>query len=102
MRVAELRERLGVAAFDPAAQTVKTISVDATAHRLGICVSSVHKLIPQGVLPATQLMPSAPWQMPVAALETEALKIGLQAIIARRPKNYPDLQALTTPRLPGL
>lgn len=101
-RVRELRERLDIGPYDPAAQTVATISVDETAQRLKICVGSVHLLIRQGVLPATQLMPSAPWKVPVPALDTEAVKAGVRAIIARRPKNYPDLQALTTPRLLGL
>ena len=102
MRVRDLRDRLGIAPYDPAAQTVEAISVDETAQRLKICVGSVHLLIRQGVLPATQLMPSAPWKVPVAALDTEAVKTGVRAIIARRPKNYPDLQALTTPKLLGL
>ena len=102
VRVHELRERLGIPAYDPAAQTEETISVDETAQRLKICVGSVHLLIRQGVLPATQLMPSAPWKVPVAALKTQAVKTGLREIMARRPKNYPDLQALTMPRLPGL
>jgi hypothetical protein len=70
VRVREMRERLGIAPYDPAAQTVETISVDETAQRLKICVGSVHLLIRQGVLPATQLMPSAPWKVPVAALDT--------------------------------
>jgi hypothetical protein len=99
VRVRELRERLGIAPYDPAAQTVETISVDETAQRLKICVGSLHLLIRQGVLPATQLMPSTPWKVPVAALDTESVKTGVRAIIARRPRNYPDLQALTTPRL---
>ena len=77
------------------------ISVDATAHRLGICVSSVHRLIREGVLPATQLMPSAPWQVSVSAFDTEALKIGLQAIIARRPIQALQKVEEATLRLPG-
>ena len=51
----------------------------------GICVGSVHKLIREGVLPATQLMQSAPWQIPVAALDTEAVKTGVREIVGRRP-----------------
>jgi hypothetical protein len=102
VRVRELRERLGIAAFDPAAVTAETISVDATAHRLEICVGSVHRLIRQGVLPATQLMPSAPWKVPVAALETEAVQAGLRAVIARRPRNFRALQDVKTLRLPGI
>lgn len=102
VRVRELRERLGIRPYDPATVTVETISIDATAHRLQICVGSVHLLIRQGVLPATQLMPSAPWKVPVAALETDAVKTGVRAIQARRPSNYPDLQAQKMVRLPGL
>jgi DNA invertase Pin-like site-specific DNA recombinase len=100
VRVRHLRERLGVAGFDPEA-VVGTISVDATAHWLGICVSSVHRLIREGVLPATQLMPSAPWQVPAAAFDTEALRIGLQAIIARRPIQTPRKTEEATLRFPG-
>lgn len=102
VRVRELRERLGIAPYDPAAQTVEMISVDETAQRLGISVPSVHLLIRQGVLPATQLMPSAPWKIEVMALATEAVVAGTRAIKARRPNNYVDLQAQKTPRLPGV
>jgi hypothetical protein len=30
-------------------------------------------------------MPSAPWQIPIDALDSEAVRIGLQQIAARRP-----------------
>jgi len=102
VRVKALRERLGIAPFDASAVREKTISVDATAQRLGICVGSVLRLIRHGVLPARQLMPSAPWQVPVTALATEAVQIGVQDVIGRRPKNYKVLQAVGTLRLPGI
>ena len=101
VRVRELRERLGIPAFDPDESKRKTISVDETAHRLKICVGSVHRLIRNGVLPATQLMPSAPWQVPVAALDSEAVRIGVRDIIDRRPRNIVDLQDEMTLKLPG-
>jgi hypothetical protein len=63
VRVREMRERLGIGAYDPALPRTETISADAAAIRLGICVGSVHKLIRKGLLPATQLMTSAPWQI---------------------------------------
>jgi hypothetical protein len=100
--VRELRERLRISAFDPTLLRVETISADAAAIRLGICVGSVHKLIREGVLPATQLMQSAPWQIPVAALETEAVKTGAREIVGRRPKFYKRFQEDKTLRLPGL
>jgi hypothetical protein len=101
VRVRELRERLGIAPFDPTSQRAETISADETATRLGICVGSVHKLIRLGILPATQLLPSAPWQIPVATLETEALKTGVRKIIGRRPKYYRRYQEDKTLKLPG-
>lgn len=100
--VAELRERLNVPAFDPEAERPRTISADAAAHQLGICVSSVHKLIRQGVLPANQLMPSAPWQIPAEALDTEPVRIGLQEIVERRPTKALAAMDERLLRLPGL
>lgn len=102
VRVRELRERLAVPAFDPAADRPTTISVDAAASRLQICVSSVHRLIREGVLPAKQIMPSAPWQIPVAALDSEAVRIGVRGVVERRPRNFAILQDEKTLRLPGL
>lgn len=102
MRVRELRERLKIAPFDPTAPREKTISLDETARRLKISVGSVLRLIREGILAGKQLMPSAPWQVPVAALDTEAVKIGLRAIAERRPRNFEVLQVENTPQLPGL
>jgi hypothetical protein len=101
VRVRELRERLGIAPFDPSSQRTETISAEEAARRLGICVGSLQKLIRQGVLPATQLMHSAPWQIPVAALETEAVQTGVRDTIGRRPKHYKRFQEDKTLRLPG-
>jgi hypothetical protein len=101
VRVRELRERLGIRPFNPEESRRQTISVDETAHRLGICVGSVHRLIRSGVLPATQLMPSAPCQAPAAALDSEAVRIGVRDIIERRPRNIVDLPDQMTLSLPG-
>lgn len=101
VRVRELRKRMGVAPFDPAQPRVKTISVDETARRLQICVGSVLRLIREKILPAQQLMPSAPWQVPLDALESEPVKIGVRAIVERRPRNFHVLQEEKTLKLPG-
>ena len=102
VRVRELRERLGIAAFDPQNDRPDTISVDETARRLKICIGSVHRLIREGILPAHQVMHSAPWEVPVAALSTEAVQIGVRNVIARRPTNYSSLQEITNLKLPGI
>jgi hypothetical protein len=102
VRVKALRERLKIVPFDPREPREETISVDAAAQRLGICVGSVHRLIRQRILPARQLIPSAPWQVPVAALTTQAVAIGVRDIVARRPKNFVALQDDRTSKLPGI
>jgi DNA invertase Pin-like site-specific DNA recombinase len=101
VRVRQLRERMGIAPFEPNQPREATISVDETARRLKICVGSVLRLIREGILPAKQLMPSAPWQVPVAALDTEPVKIGVRAVIERRPRNFEVLQDEKTLKLPG-
>jgi DNA invertase Pin-like site-specific DNA recombinase len=101
VRVRELRERLGIAPFDPSTRQIETLSVDKVAIRLSICVGSVYKLIRAGTLPATQLMQSAPWEIPAAALETVAVKAGVSQIIQRRPKYYRRFQEDKTLKLPG-
>jgi DNA invertase Pin-like site-specific DNA recombinase len=102
VRVRQLRERLEIAAFDPDAPREQTVTVDEAARRLEICVGSVYRLIREGVLPAAQIMPSAPWQIPVAALTSEQVSIGVRAVVGRRPRNFADLQDTKTLRLPGL
>lgn len=100
-RVRELREHLRISEFDPDGVTAELITVDETARRLSICMGSVKRLIREGVLPATQLMPSAPWQIPAAALAAEETKIGVRKITERRPRNFKVLQDLKTLKLPG-
>ena len=101
VRVAALRDRLAIPPYDPDAEVPKTMSADAAAKQLGVCVASVHKLIRSGALPATQIMYSAPWKIPVDALESEAVRIGLQGIAARRPRQALDKVTDTSMTLPG-
>jgi hypothetical protein len=101
LRVRALRERLGVPAFDPATAGPESISVAETARRLEICVGSVLRLIKAGILPAQQLMPCAPWELRVEALESEQVKIGVQDVIARRSLKVLQYHQNKTLKLPG-
>ena len=47
-------------------------------------------------------MQSAPWQIPVAALDTEAVKTGVRRNRRRRPKFYKRFQKDKTLWLPSL
>lgn len=100
-RVKALRTRLGIPAYDPAGFRAPVVTLDEAARRLSICVGSVYRLIREGVLPATQLMPAAPWQIAVAALESEAVQIGVRAVQQRRPRNLAQYQDERALRLPG-
>ena len=101
VRVRALRERLGIAVFDHTIPRPKTISVDETAHRLKICAGSVLRLIKTGILPAQQIMPSAPWQVPLDALESKQVKLGVQDVVARRPLKLLVYHQNKTLKLPG-
>ena len=102
VRVREMRERLGIAEYDPAKADGQMISLMKAAERLGICVGSAKSLVLGGILPATQIMPGSPWLVPVDALTSEAVRIGVQGVIDRRPKFYEDYQYDKLIRLPGL
>ena len=100
VRVREMRERLGI----PEGGHVDDgmISLAKAAERLNICIGSAKRLVDWGVLPATQLMPGATWLVPIAALDTPAVREGAHGVIARRPKTFEEYQYDRTIRLPGL
>jgi DNA invertase Pin-like site-specific DNA recombinase len=102
VKVRLLRERLGIPDFDPSVSRPEMLTAEKAAKRLGISIPSVHRLIQRGTLPATQLVPSAPWHIPAAALDTDAVRTGVNEIKARRPKNLTDYQRDETMQLPGL
>ena len=102
IRVKEMRERLGLPSYDPVRADDTMISLMKAAERLGICVGSAKSLVLRGILPATQIVPGSPWLVPVAALASETVRIGVQRVIARRPKIFDDYQYDKVIRLPGL
>ena len=102
MAVRLLRERLSIPDFDPSVPRPETLTADKAAKRLGISIPSVHRLIQRGILPATQLVPSAPWHIPAAALDTDAVRTGVNEVKARRPKNLIEYQRDGSMTLPGL
>lgn len=102
IRVREMRERLGLPEYDPTKAGGGMISLAKAAEQLGICVGSAKRLAIRGELPATQVMPGAQWLVPLEALTSEAVRIGVQRTIERRPKIYEDYQYDKVVRLPGL
>lgn len=71
LRVRTLRHRLGAAAFDPAAVNSTTVTLEQAAEKLGVSVTLVRRLIAEKKIPASQVVQGAPWEIPVAALDSE-------------------------------
>ena len=101
VRVRELRERLGIPEYDPTKVDCEMISLMKAAERLGICVGSAKSLILKGILPGKQILPGSPWLVPVEALTSEQVRIGVQGVIDRRPEFYKQYQYDRLIRLPG-
>ncbi|MBB4284091.1 MULTISPECIES: recombinase family protein [Agrobacterium tumefaciens complex] len=102
VRVRDMRERLGIPEYDATKVDIPMISLMKAAEKLGICVGSAKSLVQRGILPATQILPGSPWMVPVEALSSEAVRIGVQGVIDRRPKFYEDYQYDKIVRLPGI
>jgi hypothetical protein len=102
VRVRELRERLGTAAFHLNSQSTDTVSIDEAASRLKICVQSVDLFIRQGVLPGDAAHALSTLEVARRRLGSEVVKIGVRAMISRRPNNFPALQGRKILTLPGL
>jgi hypothetical protein len=101
-RVGELREQLGIPEFDPKTATQHVATVSQAAHRLGVSPTSITRLIQEDILPATQIMPGAPWQIPIAALDWKAVRSALRRVVERRPMTQAQLREAMTLRLPGV
>jgi Helix-turn-helix domain len=86
LSVREVRERPGIAECPTSLRPEATLSVQEAARRLGICVGSVHRLIREGSLSATQAMWAAPWKVPTEALATDRILEGVRDIKSRHSR----------------
>ncbi|QND62008.1 recombinase family protein [Mesorhizobium huakuii] len=102
VRVRDMRERLGIPEYDPTKAGSPVISLMKAAERLGICIGSAKSLVKKGILPATQILPGSQWMVPIEALTSEAVLIGVQGVVGRRPQIYEYYQYDKVVRLPGL
>jgi hypothetical protein len=101
LRVRSLRWHLKL----PARQSVQrnsSLNLQQAAKELGVSATVVRTLIQRKVLPATQLLSGAPWQMDakdVTSAEVVRAAIALKSRETRQRKQTTDE---TTLRLPGL
>ncbi len=74
MRVYSVRHRLQLPAFDPDQNHLSEVTLEQAARRLNLSPPSVRKMIEEKILPGFQVVECAPWQIPVEALDTEAVR----------------------------
>jgi hypothetical protein len=70
-------------AYDPNRANDRAVTMAEAAQRLGISPTSVRRLIELKKMPASQVVPCAPWRIPVDALESDAVRTAVRNIKAR-------------------
>jgi DNA invertase Pin-like site-specific DNA recombinase len=101
VRLRSLRSYLRLPAY-PADQQDRPLNLQQAADRLGVSPTVVYRLIGRKVLPATQIVPGAPWQIDASNLTSPEI---VQAAMALRNRTYSSRHAPageTTLRLPGV
>jgi len=79
-RVRSARHHWNLATYEPGNKNASMLTMDQVAERLDICHKSVRRLIRRGLLPASQIVPMAPWEIPAVALSSPALTEAVRRI----------------------
>jgi DNA invertase Pin-like site-specific DNA recombinase len=83
-RVLSLRHYHSLPAYDVrTATTTNMLTLEETAFRLGVSATSVRRMIRQKVLPASQVVPCAPWQISIEAVQSAAVQKAVARIKSR-------------------
>ena len=69
-----VRHRLQLPAFDSDQKNPREVTLEQAARRLNLSPPSVRKMIEEKILLGYQVMECAPWQIPIEALDTEAVR----------------------------
>jgi excisionase family DNA binding protein len=85
-RVYSLRHHHQLPDYEATRSPAGILTLDQAAGRLGVSVTVVRRLIHSKTIPATQVVPGAPWQIPVAAVESpEVLQVARDIKNRHRP-----------------
>jgi DNA invertase Pin-like site-specific DNA recombinase len=99
-RVRSLRSYLKLPAYR-AEQPDGRLNMLQAAQRLGVSATVVRRLIADKILPATQILPGAPWEIdPKAVASSEVIQAA--TALRNRDKRQQDSVSERTLRLPGL
>jgi len=96
-RVHSARHHHRLPAFD-STRAANFLTLEQAAERLGISANSVRRMIQHEILPASQVVPLAPWQIPIDVLESDRIKHAVKNIKDRvrspQPRIGQDQQAM--------
>ena len=70
----------------------RTVTLQQAAARLGVSELNVRRMIEQKVLPATQVVPSAPWEIPPDALTSPSVQQAIDSLRRRRRPPTPSAE----------
>lgn len=79
-RIYTLRYRHGLPNNNVSRANVSVVTLQQAASQLGVSAGSVRRMINEKLLPATQVVPCAPWEIPVAALQTDCVRKAVNSV----------------------
>jgi len=91
MRVRSARSYYQLPAFTQNDQP-REVTLQVAARRLNVSQPIVRRMIEEKILPAHQVVPCAPWQIPMEALESEAIR--KEAANMKRRVRVPQTQSI--------
>jgi len=77
--VCSLRHHHHLPGFDPN-RTYREVTLEEAAQRLQVSPASVRRMISEKILPARQVVPYAPWEIPIDALDSQAVRRAVTTI----------------------
>ncbi len=98
-RVENYRRKAGISAYESAVKDGLCLTMLEAARKLDVTCHTIRKLIRDGILPALQVMPDAPWQI----LATDLAEPKVQTALRRRTRqgrpcrNSGDIRTLMIP-----
>jgi Helix-turn-helix domain len=101
-RVYAVRHRMGLPAYDPEKDDGTAVSLEQASKILGVSNTVVRRLMNDGILPAIQVSPGAPWQIQRASLDSPEVQDAAKGARPRPRASRAARSEQLTPRIPGL
>jgi len=79
-RIAAFRYNHQLRPADPAGAHSRALTMEQAADRLGISATAVRHMIERKLIPATQIVPCAPWEIAPEALDSAAVRAAVEAV----------------------